>query len=89
MSSANRIKPLPEEIFHILSTKKNIYFFEEGMRSGGIGEKIGSMLMEKGIFAKYHITAVNDSFAPQASVSDLISMYKLDKDSIVNKILEN
>ena len=85
----NRIKPLPEDIFDILGTKKNIYFFEESMRSGGIGEKIGSTLIEKGIFAKYCITAVNDSFAPQASVSDLISMYKLDKDSIVNKILEN
>ena len=85
----NRIKPLPEDVLDILSTKKKIFFFEEGMRSGGIGEKIGSILMEKGVNAKYHITAVNDSFAPQASVSDLISMYKLDKDSIVNKILEN
>ena len=85
----NRIKPLPEEIFNILESKKNIFFFEEGMRSGGIGEKIGSLLMEKGINANYHITAINDSFAPQASVSDLINMYKLDKESIVNIILEN
>lgn len=85
----NRIKPLPEEVLDILSTKKKIFFFEEGMRSGGIGEKIGSLLMEKGVNTKYYVTAVNDSFAPQASVSDLISMYKLDKDSIVNKILEN
>lgn len=85
----NRIKPLPKEVLDILSTKKKIYFFEEGMRSGGIGEKIGSLLMEKGVNTKYYVTAVNDSFAPQASVNDLISMYKLDKDSIVNKILEN
>lgn len=83
----NKIKPLPEEIFDILSDKKHIYFFEEGMRSGGVAEKIGSVLMEKGIKATYSITAVNDSYAPQASVDDLISMYKLDKNSIVNKII--
>ena len=83
----NKIKPLPEEIFEILSNKKHIYFFEEGMRSGGVAEKIASVLMEKGIKATYSITAVNDSYAPQASVSDLISMYKLDKDSIVKKII--
>ena len=57
------------------------------MRSGGVAEKIGSVLMEKGIKLTYSITAVNDDYAPQASVNDLISMYKLDKDSIVNKII--
>lgn len=84
----NKIKPLPEEIFNILKGKKKIFLFEEGMKSGGIGEKIGSILMEKSIRADYSITAVNNSYAPQASVDDLIRMYKLDKDSIVNKILE-
>ena len=73
----------------MLSAKKEIYFFEEGMRSGGVAEKLGSILMEKGVTAKYSITAVNDSYAPQASINDLISMYKLDSESIIKKITEN
>ena len=85
----NQIKPIPEQVITLLLDKKEIYFFEEGMRSGGVAEKLGSVLMEKGVNAKYCITAVEDKFAPQASITDLISMYKLDSESIINKIMEN
>ena len=85
----NQIKPIPEQVISLLSDKKEIYFFEEGMKSGGVAEKLGSVLMEKGISAKYCITAVENEFAPQASISDLISMYKLDSESIINKFMEN
>lgn len=85
----NQIKPIPESVISLLSDKQEIYFFEEGMRSGGVAEKLGSVLMEKGISAKYSITAVEDDYAPQASINDLIKMYKLDSESIINKITEN
>ncbi len=85
----NQIKPIPEQVISLLSDKKEIYFFEEGMKSGGVAEKLGSVLMEKGVSAKYCITAVENEFAPQASISDLISMYKLDSESIINKFMEN
>ena len=85
----NQIKPIPGSVISLLSDKDEIYFFEEGMRSGGVAEKLGSILMEKGIRAKYSITAVEDDYAPQASINDLIKMYKLDSESIINKITEN
>ena len=85
----NQIKPIPEQVVDILSYKNEIYFFEEGMKSGGVAEKLGSVLMEKGIRAKYSITAVEDKFAPQASIDDLINMYKLDSEAIIKKITEN
>lgn len=84
----NQIKPIPEAIYNILKGRKNIYFFEECIKSGGVAEKLGSTLMERNIVCRYVITAVEDKFVEQASVSDLISKYKLDKDSIVNKITE-
>ena len=59
------------------------------MRSGGVAEKLGSILMENAVRAKYSITAVDDNFAPQASINDLICMYKLDSESMINKIMEN
>lgn len=84
----NKIKPIPEEIFGMLSGCKNAFFFEEGMRSGGIGEKLGSMLFEKGFDCKYHITAVNDEFVAHAQAESLMKRYKLDAQSIVKMIEE-
>lgn len=86
--SLNQIKPIPAEVLQLLMNKKRIFFFEEGMRSCGIGEKLGCLLLEKGYSGSYMITAVDDKFAPQASVSDLVAQYKLDKDSIINLISE-
>lgn len=85
----NQIKPIPNRIFDMLSEKKEVYFFEEGMKSGGVGEKLGSILMEKRFNVKYSITAVEDRFVEQASIADLISLYKLDTQAIINKITEN
>ncbi len=79
----NRIKPIPENAFEIIRSKKEIYFFEEGLKSGGVGEKLGSMLMESSFKGKYKITAVNDEFARQAGVSELLAEYSLDADSMI------
>lgn len=86
--SLNLIKPIPEEVIEMLLNKKKVFFFEEGMKSCGVGEKLGSSLLERGYCGIYSITAVNDRFAPQASIKDLLEQYKLDKNSIVNIILE-
>lgn len=84
----SRIKPIPEEIFDMLSGCRNAFFFEEGMRSGGIGEKLGSMLLEKGFDCGYHITAVNDEFVSHAPVESLMKRYGLDAGSIVKLVEE-
>lgn len=79
----NRIKPLPENAFRIIKSKKEVYFFEEGLRSGGVGEKLGSMLLEDGFNGKYRITAVNDEFVKQAGVGELLKEYCLDTESMI------
>ncbi len=79
----NRIKPVPVSAFEIIRTKKEVFFFEEGLKSGGVGEKLGSMLLESGFSGKYRITAVNDEFVRQASVSDLLKKYSLDTESMI------
>ena len=82
----NQIKPIPKNAFEIIKNKKEIYFFEEGIKSGGVGEKLGSMLLESGFKGKYKITAVNDEFVKQASISDLICEYHLDTDSMIKTV---
>lgn len=86
--SLNQINPLPEDAIKLISAKDKVYFFEEGQRSGGIGEKLGSVLMESGFKGNYSISSVEDKFVEQASVTQLLSKYGLDKDSMIKKITE-
>ncbi len=79
----NQIKPVPLKAFEIILRKKEVFFFEEGLKSGGVGEKLGSMLLENGFSGKYRITAVKDEFVRQASISDLVKEYSLDCDSMI------
>ena len=66
---------------------KNVLFFEEGILSGGIAEKVGFMLMESGYKGNYKATAVT-GFVKQASVSVQKRNNNLDKDSIIRLVKE-
>ena len=82
----NKIKPLPQSLVNEAAKSKKIFFFEEGIKSGGVGEKFGSMLLESGYKGDYVLTAVNDEFVPHASVDSLMRKYKLDADGMINVI---
>ncbi len=84
--SLNQIKPIAEGVFDILLNKKAVCFFEEGMRNGGIGERLGSTLLERGYCGKYKIKAIENRFVEQASVSQLISAYGLDSRSMIETV---
>ncbi|MDD6011952.1 MAG: 1-deoxy-D-xylulose-5-phosphate synthase [Oscillospiraceae bacterium] len=86
--SLNQIKPLSQEITDIILPRKNVLFFEEGQRSGGIAERLGCRLLEAGFSGRYIITAVEDRFVEQAGVQDLLTSYGLDKSSMVKKVTE-
>lgn len=86
--SLNLIKPVPEKAVELLIKRKRVLFFEEGQRSGGIGERLGSILLQSGFNGKYSATAVEDRFVEQASVSDLLANYGLDKEAMIKKISE-
>ncbi len=40
----NRIKPIAREAVSNICTASKVFFFEEGIESGGIGEHLGSLL---------------------------------------------
>ncbi len=82
----NRIKPIDENAVEAVLKAKNIVFYEEAVRSGGIGEKFAALLLENGYKGTYGIVAVEDCFVKQAKVPELMKMYKFDSESIVEKI---
>lgn len=84
----NRIKPIDPDAVKSIIEAKNIFFFEEGVRSGGIGEKLAAQLLQSGYKGRYSITAVEDCFVKQAKVPDLIRDYGFDAQSMVEKIIK-
>lgn len=82
----NIIKPIPFEAVKAAMNYDKVYFFEEGIRSGGAGQAFASMLMENGYTGKYVLTAVDDCFVSQASISSLLNRFKLDYDGMMEVI---
>ena len=86
--SLNKIKPVNENVFDIAMKYNEIYFYEESVCSGGIGQSFADTLFEKGYNGKYEHIAVDDTFVPHASVKSLLKKYNLDTESIVKKFAE-
>ncbi len=82
----NRIKPMPTGAVENALECEKIFFFEEGMRSGGVAEKFASLLLEKGYKGGYSVTAVDDEFVAHASVARLMEKYSMDADGMALKI---
>lgn len=82
----NKIRPIDGEAVDAVMSSKHILFFEEGVRSGGIGEKFAATLLQKGYKGTYDLTAVDDCFVKQAKVDELIEMYEMDCESMARKI---
>lgn len=82
----NKIKPIDESVINELKLCKDIYFYEEGIRNGGIGETFASILLENNIKAEFHHIAVNDEFIRQASVDSQLKHYKMDCQSIIEEV---
>ena len=83
----NKIKPLNPDIADALKNAENIYFFEESIKSGSVGSILAEMLEEKGIHASFKHVAINDEFVKQATVARQLEKYGLDKQSVINEVL--
>lgn len=80
----NRIKPINPNVLDLFKNVKTVYFFEEGIKSGGVGECFGSMLAESDVTAKFRHICIEDEFIKQASVESQLKKYRLDKESIID-----
>lgn len=84
----NKIKPIESSIFNLINHNKNVFFFEESIKSGSVGEAFAAMLEEKGICASFHHICIKDEFVKQASVESQLKAYSLDKNSVVSIVKE-
>ena len=80
----NRIKPINPNVLDLLKNVKTVFFFEEGIKSGGVGECFGSMIAESDVTAKFRHICIEDEFIKQASVDSQLKKYRLDRESIID-----
>ena len=82
----NVINPLSDSLKDELKKYKKIFFFEEGIKKGGIGEHLGQLLHDAGIKCEYKNIAVDDTFISSATVNSQLTKYWLDADSMIKII---
>lgn len=78
-----RIYPIVEKTVEIAEKYDKIVFFEEGIQSGGIGEKFGVELLMRRWNGTYRINAVADSFVSYNETERQLVIYKLDTDGMI------
>lgn len=84
----NRIKPIDSRAIFIAKSFKNVFFFEEGMLSGGVGENFNYKLDNAGFAGKFYITAIENQFIAQASVETILHKLCLDAEGIEKIIIQ-
>ena len=80
-----KIFPIENEIVDVCMPYDEVFFFEEGSKSGGIGEKLLSAVHTNGYKGKFVITAV-ETFVKQSSVERCMESFSLDSEGM-NKII--
>lgn len=81
----NRILPVSSRVIEILKEYERIFFFEEGMRSGGVGERLLSLLFEQGWRGGFFITAA-EGFVKAADTEVQMKKFGLDAESIRKRV---
>lgn len=84
----NKIKPVPVDAVKSVLDCKNVFFFEEGEKSGGCGEIFNMMLTENNFCGRYNLRAVDDRFVCHATTEILLHKFGLDCESITEYIQE-
>ena len=79
----NKIYPLPNDLAQKLKNFKTVDFYEETVKSGGIGEHLSAMLFENGFKGEYNIHAVNNEFVPMAKAEVILEKIGLDHNSML------
>lgn len=79
----NKIYPLNDDCFSVIKSFKEVHFFEESIKNGGIGELCAARLLEDGFSGKYKIHAIDGKFVPCAAVSSAIKLNGLDSESML------
>jgi len=84
-----RIWPLEAEAVEIAGGFDRVFFLEEGIRWGGIGEHFALALMERGYRGRVFIRAIDNRFVSQGTVEEQLEMVGLNATAIVKMVIDS
>ena len=79
----NKVFPFSDELVKTLLSYSCIHFYEETVKSGGIGEHLIGLLLQNGFKGEFTIHAIDNKFVPAASVASAIAANGLDYESML------
>lgn len=82
----NKIKPVHPEAVAFASGFEKIYFYEESLKTGGIGEHFEYLLSLHRFKGAFALTAVEETFVKPAQVGEQLHAYGLDAESMIRDI---
>lgn len=85
----NRIIPIDLQAVARAAACRMVFFFEEGVRRGGIGEHFGFLLQEKGFEGRYFLRAIEDPYIPHAPMFRALEKLGLNAQGITSMVLEH
>ncbi len=84
----NRIIPIADRAVQTVLNCKSVFFFEEGIREGGIAECFGSALFKLGFSGQYLINAFDSGFIKHSPMFSILKSHDLDSSGMVRFICE-
>lgn len=82
----NRIIPLDDAVLSALAVCRTVFFFEEGIRTGGVAEGFGGALDKAGFTGDYEIHAIENGFLKHAPMFRILEHLGLDKAGMLKAI---
>ncbi len=80
------VRPVAQQAIQAAMDYDSIYFFEEGIKQGGIGMQFLDQMYESGYRGRIRVQAVDNQIAPQGSLASLYRRYGLDRESILSLV---
>lgn len=84
----NRIIPLDPEAVQLASTCSHVFFLEEGIQRGGLGEHFSFCLEKTRFQGKFHLRAIQDPYIKHAPMFRSLEMLGLNAAGIEQWILD-
>ena len=84
-----KIKPINPETVEYAKGFKSVWFFEEGIKNGGIARTFSDKLTHVGFTGNYHLKAIHDKFVKQMSVNEALKMLKLDSEGMTEVVIKD
>ncbi len=83
----NQIIPIDPKAIQAVLSCSHIFFFEEGVKRGGIGEHFSYLLEEQGYGGSYCLQAIDDPYLPHAPMFYTLDSLGFSADGMVQKVI--